>query len=351
MKKLFHFGMVLALLIGMAAYALPVSASTPQSYTVIVGSEDVGRGVSLMAYFPHTVKIHVGDSITWVVNSHEIHTVTFLAGQTLESFVIPAPQGMASPLQINPVAAFPTPTNGSYDGSSYMNSGIMSTDPGFDKTFTLTFTQQGVFDYVCYVHGQVMSGEVDVVGADVSVPTPAEVQAQGQAELKAAWRQVPAVLAQARTQALPPVRNSDGTFTDTITLGYMSGQIMVMQFFPSRMTVHPGDTIVWKLSSMNGDAPHTVTFYNGAPDLPFVTVVPTQNGPVVLINPEVFYPSQAVMNEEPLNNTDFFNSGLLVPGVHETFSIKIGNISGELYYECILHDSSGMTASLFVAPH
>jgi plastocyanin len=351
MKRIVRFGMLLAIFFGMVGFALPAAASTPNNYIVTVGSENVSLGVSLMAYFPSTVMIHVGDSITWVVNSHEIHTVTFLAGQPLENFVINAPQGMPSPAEINPVAAFPTPTNGYYDGSAYMNSGLMSTDPGFVKTYTLTFTQQGVFDYVCYVHGQTMSGQIDVVADNVAVPTPAQVRTQGQAEMRATWLKVPPVLAKARAQVVPPTRNADGTLTHTITLGYMSGQIMIMRFFPSSMTVHPGDTIVWKLSPNNGDAPHTVTFFNGAPDLPLVTVVQGQDGPIPLINPAVVYPSQAVMQGVPLNNTDFFNSGLLVPGMNESFSIKVGNINGELYYECILHDSSGMSARLFVAPH
>ena len=349
MKRILQLGLVFAMFLGMAGYVLPASASTPQNYQVLVGSENVSMGISIMQYFPHTVKLHVGDSITWNVNSHEIHTVTFLAGQSLQLLEIPAPAGMASPYQINPQAAFPTPTNGLYDGSTFMNSGIMSTDPGFVRTFTLTFTREGVYDYVCYVHGEMMSGEVDVVAASVAVPTPAQVSAQGQAEMKAAWLTVPTTLAKAVAQIVPPVKNADGTITHTVTLGYMSGSVMIMKFFPSQMAVQPGDTVVWNLSAME-DAPHTITFYNGASDLSFGMFAIGPTGPVILINPAVLFPSQAVLSGEPLNNTDFFNSGILIPGLQDSFSIKIGNVSGTLNYECILHDTSGMTASLFVAP-
>jgi len=350
MKRILQLGVIFAMLLGMVGVALPASASTPQNYTVLVGSEKISTGVSLMSFFPSTVKLHVGDSITWKANSHEIHTVTFLANQALEPLIIPAPAGMDSPLQINPAAAFPTPTNGQYDGSTYMNSGIMSTDPGFVQTFTLTFTHEGSFPYVCYIHGMMMSGEVDVVGAGVTVPTPAQVLAKGKAELKAAWLTVPAVLAKAKAQIVPPVKNADGTFTRTVTLGYMSGQVMVMKFFPSHMTVFPGDTVVWKLSPMNGEAPHTITFYNGAPDQSLVIIAFGPTGPVALVNPAVLFPSLAVQQGKALNNTDFFNSGILIPGVQNSFSLKIGNISGTLNYECILHDTSGMTARLFVVP-
>jgi plastocyanin len=350
MKKMFQFGVVIAMLLGMVGFALPAYASTPQHFTVLVGSENASTGISIMSFFPRTVKLHVGDSITWKVNSHEIHTVTFLAGQALEPMVIPAPAGMISPLQINPKAVFPAiPANGQYNGLTYANSGLMSIDPGFTRTFTLTFTRQGVFPYVCYVHGQIMSGEVDVVASGVTVPTPAQVYAKGKVELSAARAKVPAVLAAAKAQVVPAVKNPDGTYTRTIILGYMSDEIMVMKFFPSRVTVHPGDTIVWKLSDMQ-DAPHTITFYNGAPDLSLVTIAQGSNGPVALITPAVLFPSQAVMQGKLLNNTDFFNSGLLAPGQITTFSLKVGNYTGTLNYECILHDTSGMKASLNVVP-
>ncbi len=350
MKRLMQIGMLLALLLGMVGAVIPASASSPQNYIVLVGSENLETHVSIMSYFPGTIQIHVGDSVTWKINSHEIHTVTFLAGETLGDLIIPAPQDMASPYQINPMAFLQAmPPNGQYDGSSYVNSGIMSSDPGFVQTFSLTFTREGSFSYVCYVHGEMMSGTIEVVGPNVAVPSPAQVQSQAQAELKAAWLNVPRVVAKANAQLVPPVKNPDGTFTRTILMGYESDNIMVMSFFPQHATVHKGDTVLWKLSDSN-TAPHTVTFFNGNPDQPLVDVVPTSQGPVALINPAVLFPSPAVMQGKPLNGTDFFNSGMLIPGVHDTFSITIGDVSGRLNFECILHDSSGMSGYLFVAP-
>jgi plastocyanin len=350
MKKIFNIGLLLTMLLGMFSFALPVFASTPQNFTVLVGAENTATGVSLMSFFPQTVRIHVGDSITWKSNSSEIHTVSFLAGDSLQEVIIPAPPNMASPLQFNPLVVFPTPlTNGEYDGSTYLNSGIMSTDPGFTQTFSLTFTKEGVFPYVCYIHGEMMSGTVEVVGSGVAVPTPALVQSRAKSDLQAAWLKVPAVLAKAKAQIVPPEKNSDGTFTHTITVGYESEAVMVMGFFPSHKTVHPGDTVVWKFSATD-TAPHTITFYNGAADQSMVVIAQGPSGPVALVNPEVLFPSQAVIQGKPLNNTDFFNSGLITPGPHDSFSIKVGDISGTLGYECILHDKSGMVGSLFIVP-
>ena len=130
----------------------------------------------------------------------------------------------------------------------------MSTDPGMVTTFKLTFTHQGEFPYVCVIHGQMMSGTVEVVPSNVPIATPGQVLAQGKIELAAAWKSVPAVLAQAYAQIIPPVKNPDGSLTHTITLGYEFMNVMVMRFLPSNEIVVPGDTVIWKLSS-SGEAP------------------------------------------------------------------------------------------------
>ncbi len=349
-KKLFQFALVVAMVLGVVGVAMPAYASTPQQYTVLVGADNTTSGVTLMSYFPGTVRVHVGDSVKWIANAHEPHTVTFLAGAPLPDFLIPAPANMASPLQVNPLAIFPiAPAGGLYDGTTYANSGVFSTDPGFATSFTLTFTHTGTFNYLCIVHGMMMSGTIQVVAASVAIPTPAQVLAQGQAELKAAWQMVPTVMAKADAQIVPPTKNADGSLTHTITMGYESGMVMVMKFFPSNTTVRPGDKVIWKLSTTN-TAPHTVSFLNGNPDQPIVIVAQGQNGPVFLLNPAILFPSQAVLKGLPLNKTNFFNSGLFMPGGRTSFTLKIGNISGTITFQCLLHDTSGMIGTLFVTP-
>jgi plastocyanin len=353
MKRLLHFGLLLTLVFSLVGLASPAFASGSQNYTVLVGSDNPASGISIMSYFPKTIQIHIGDSVTWKANSHEIHTVTFLADMPYPDLLIDAPtNNYGAQLQINPQAAFTiAPVNGMYDGSTYANSGIMTTDPGGVTTYTLTFTAKGVFKYICLVHGEMMSGTVMVVGENTAVPSPSQVLAQGQAELKTAWLTVPTVFAKAKAQITPPKKNADGTFTDTILLGYESDNIMIMKFFPGNDTVHPGDTVVWKLSSTD-TAPHTVSFLNGNPDQSFVIFYADQTGPHLLLNPAVTNPSPSVSAKEPLNGTDFFNSGLIMPGGQESFSLKVGNgFAGTLNYQCLLHDTSGMVASLFVTPH
>ena len=81
-----------------------------------------------------------------------------------------------------------------------------------------------------------------------------------------------------------------------------------------------------------------------------IVIAQGPNGPVALVNPAVLFPSQAVISGEPLNNTDYFNSGILIPGVQDTFTLKVGDITSNLPYDCVLHDSSGMNASSVLAP-
>ena len=349
MKRIINLSMLIILVLGALSLATPAAASMPQHYTILVGSDNPSLGVSIMSYFPNVVRVHVGDTVTWVVKSHEIHTVTFLAGQEMPEMIIPAPDGMESPLQINPLAFFTyAPPNGQYDGTTYVNSSIMSTDPGFVTKFSLTFTHVGSFDFVCLVHGMMMSGTIKVVGPNTQIPSPSDVQTQAQTQLKGAWSKVPGILAKAHAQVVPPVKNQDGTYTRTIVMDYESGNFMVMGFFPKNTNARPGDTIVWQLSATD-TAPHTVTFYNGNPDQPLVIIAQGQNGPVALVNPALLFPSQAVIDGIPLNNTDFFNSGFLMPGAQTSFSLKVGDVSGTLDFQCALHDTSGMTGSLIIS--
>ncbi|MDR3575954.1 MAG: plastocyanin/azurin family copper-binding protein [Anaerolineaceae bacterium] len=321
-----------------------------QIYTVWVSSDNVEQGVTIMSFFPNKLSIHVGDSVVWKINSHEIHTVTFLAGQPVPDFLIPAPSGQPSPLQINPLAAFPAaPANGLYDGTTYVNSGIMSQDPGNVKSFKLTFTKTGTFMYVCLVHGMMMSAEVDVVDNSIKTLSPSNVASIAEKQLRSAWAGVPAVMAKAHKQVVPPTHNPDGTNTYHVVVGYSSGVVDVMQFFPSQVNAHPGDTVVWTLSAADM-APHTISFLNGHPEPGLTLVVQPPTPPLVLLNPALLFPSANVISGALLNKTDFFNSGLLSPGTPATsFSIKIGNFTGSLPYLCMLHDTSGMKGRLVVS--
>lgn len=341
--------LLLVSLVLMLAFAFPVSAaplnSTPHTYTVLVGAENVNRGVGIMAFFPGTLTVHVGDTVTWKVQTHEIHTVTFLGDRSMPDLLVQAPAPYPpGALMLNPDVAFPVvPAGGLYDGTSYANSGILSTDPGQLTDFSLTFTQTGVFPYVCVVHGMMMSGTITVVGPSVAVRSPGEVLEAAKREMNVQLARGNRLFGLGRAQVPAPVHNPDGTTTHTVVIGFSQGQVDLMGFFPRKLVVHPGDTVNFVLGPTDV-APHTVTFLNGGPDIPLVVGQP----PVLLFNPEIVFPSQAGV---PLSRTGLYNSGLLDPTNGPTsYSLQIGDQLGTYEYECLLHDTSGMTGILVVVP-
>jgi plastocyanin len=345
---------VLAFILAAAGPAIPAAAAdgSPQTYTVLVGAENVKRGLDVMAYFPQMLRIHAGDTVLWKQNTHEIHTVTFLAGAALPELIIPVPATppLPGPLMLNPQVAFPAgPADGMYDGSTYANSGVMSTDPGQPTEWSLTFTQEGTFNYICVVHGAMMSGRIVVVGSSVKIPSPIAIARQAKRVTIQKLAHANALLGQAMSKVPKAKRNLDGTRTYTVLIGWSQGQYDLMRFFPKNLVVHPNDTVIFRLSKTN-DAPHTVTFYNGAADIPFIVPVPNPPGPpFLLINPEVLAPIQPGV---PLTSSGIFSSGLLAPGDPgpTSYTLKIGDTSGNFPYDCILHDSSGMTGMLKVVP-
>ena len=122
----------------------------------------------------------------------------------------------------------------------------------------------------------------------------------------------------------------------------------LLRFFPDRLAVNPGDTIVWTLSDASM-APHTVTFLNGNMSPDDVLPVPQDNGPPLLVlNPAVLFPQNA---DKSLTKDGIYSSGLFVPaGTTTSFSFQIGNITGDMQFQCLLHDNSGMLGSLHVLP-
>jgi plastocyanin len=118
--------------INVAAGATPDNGATSDACGNIVF-----HNAAVMRYFPQNVHIHVGDTVVWTDDTiNEPHGVTFLAGQ-------PVPQ-IPEWYRISP-----TGNGGSYDGSTFFNSGLLyPAAPGRPHTLALTFTKAGTFPYV-----------------------------------------------------------------------------------------------------------------------------------------------------------------------------------------------------------
>jgi plastocyanin len=121
----------------------------------------VGAAHSL-SFFPAVAVIDPGQSVTWTipVDSREPHTVTAPAPPPGSEFNI-IPQDAGPPIIALSETTFPAQENGAAIGAEgSFNTGFMM--PG--QSFTLTFTEPGVYQYVCMIH-------VGMNGTIVVMPT------------------------------------------------------------------------------------------------------------------------------------------------------------------------------------
>jgi YD repeat-containing protein len=218
-----------------------------------------GAQVTVEEFFPKTIRVAEGTTVTWRQGSLREHTVTFLAGQPKPDPDISQPEEPAIRMK-NPLAEYPTPPNGPYDGSTFINSGLM--DQG--ETFTVTFAKAGSYPFVCLPRGHdAMTGVVEVVAAgSPGLTTQQQVDeliaretAEFQAQLDEIWS----------TRSRPlSLENPDGTTTWFVRNGtdYRDEQdrirLSVRAFLPNPLTIKRGDTVVWHTDTR---VPvHTVTF-------------------------------------------------------------------------------------------
>jgi plastocyanin len=125
-------------------------------YTLVVGAET--QNAEAMQYFPPTLNVTQGDSVTWQSNVHEPHTVTFP----------PPPAG-------DPFAATQDKFPSGYNGGP-ANSAIIGIDEPAGTSFTLKFNKAGTYTYFCLLHVQEgMTGQVVVAAAAVPPATPTVV--------------------------------------------------------------------------------------------------------------------------------------------------------------------------------
>ena len=90
---------------------VPVSSATvatePRELNLLVGS---GRDTeAILQFFPRNLTVKVGDSVTWKIDTDEIHTVAFLPeGAPVPPFPAPIAGEDLGNFMLNPQVAFPT---------------------------------------------------------------------------------------------------------------------------------------------------------------------------------------------------------------------------------------------------
>src|SRR5579884_845979 len=246
---------LVALGAGIAAAAPAQARVAPHTWYVLSGTQSPDRAIQGMVFLPGTITIDVGDTIVWVANSAEPHTVTFNA-----------PAGA----QFNPGAS--AVGNGSrFDGSEYVSSGalanVSAATAGFptEQRFSLTFTKAGTFTYICLVHPG-MGGTVVVRPAGTPYPE-SQRQYDTQGQIQRARIIASGYQLMARDEA---AANDHFVIAGDMDMQTSAG---VMRYMRSVVVIRAGQSVRFANQSM---MPHTVTFGSeqGAPcspDIPTCT--------------------------------------------------------------------------------
>ncbi|HVT21909.1 MAG TPA: hypothetical protein VHE57_11030 [Mycobacteriales bacterium] len=362
-------GGVLAGLGLFAGPATAASADTPpaaQNWHVLVGAQTVHGSIQTMGFYPGQITVDQGDSVTWTANSAEPHTVTFLstADPCPDTALCALPQtgfDLGSPVQSSPQGGT------SYDGTSYFNSGVMTSSPPgptlpfpptvpLVHTYTLTFPDTlapGTYTYYCLVHGQAMVGTVVVQPKGTAYPaTQAQIDAANATQIRADLDSGVALRAQARQQDR---KLSTGRHPVVIS-GLMNDRAMLMRFVGPANKVNVGDKVSFVVASMG--EPHTVTFGN-----------PVTGCGTPPCNPEQPWNTTRTAHGNlfarfPARNGDFtgsaqtLNSGIMLglppalTHLPKSLTIQFTKV-GDYNYICALHAYFGMVGTVHVhhRPH
>jgi plastocyanin len=324
----------------------------PQEIAVLAGAgQDV---TAINAFFPESVHIRVGDTVTWKINSDEPHTATFLSGGAPPPDPIPVPGGAPTDVMLNPATFFssraPDAPVETYSGIDFRNSGILSNGKVVppNESYSLTFDTPGAYQYHCLLHPG-MVGEVVVEAAHaVDLPTQGDIDAQAAAESAPLIEMAEAT--RATTTDSEMVRSDPGPGGTTIWY-VPAGQfgldprVEIFDFFPKDITIKSGDTVIWTSTSF-----HQVAFFPGQPAPEFIIPQEQVGGPPLLvINPTVAFPSKPAGEYD---GTQSFSSGLIglplaaSPG-GTTFALTFTE-PGTYEYVCALHRALGMRGTVTV---
>lgn len=282
------------------------SKQQPQSWTVQAGGSEQNEAVQALQFYPSTITIDEGDSVTWQYPAGEPHTVTFLG-----------PQATPPPPSDPNVAA---PAGGTtYDGSTYTSSGFML----LGQSYTLTFPKAGTYKYYCLIHGE-MVGTVVVQKAGTLYP-----KGQSQYSSDASSAVAADLKAGSDSTALFPYAPGGPHLTAGISPGLGQPPLTnssVVRFLDSNdptnstVTVAAGTTVTW--TNLDSNLPHTVTIPPagaGEPNMP--PFAPPSGG-------------------NTYDGTTLVNSGPMIAGTPgASFSVTF-TTPGTYTYYCLFHDDT-----------
>jgi plastocyanin len=360
------------LTLGAVAAAPAGQAFAPRELTLLVGAgQDT---VSLDSFFPQTVRVRAGDTITWQVNNDRTHSVSFTTGFTPSSgprpdplrapgtlvpqpnMNVPNPAGGPALSVLNPQVLFPTRAPDApvetYSGTGFVSSGRLRNIEIFpggpvNERYSLTFDTPGTYPYLCLLHvDEFMIGTVEVAPATaVEVPDQAEIDAVAQSEISDLMAKLEVARGQGRTaRSEPGPNNTSFWYVRAGNTQFQIGdnRVQLLEYLPRDVTIRAGDTVIWGVNT-----PHTVTLVPSPPVPGLLRPEAQPDGSVrVVRNQQVLAPSKPSAVFDP---TQYFNSGVMGPLTPAgTMWALTFDRPGTYEYLCVLHHELGMRGTVTV---
>jgi len=363
-----------------------------QSFTIDVDGHNPKANEAFLAYYPNTVRVHPGDTVTFhEVGNGEPHTVTLgsLTNNVVAAFdkltpkqqqgtppksflkldaAVPQllPQGPGDAIQsgANPCfvdsgsppakAACPKRSQPDFTGKeSYYNSGWLDSNAKFTVHLSSSIAP-GTYRFMCLLHREGMTGKIVVVPSSTSVPSPSAQFAAGQKVLQQTEAKLqPALTALRRGKPPIPVTLPG---QNPVLAGSGSNSVQeaeITEFGPSKVSIPVGGSVTWYLIG-----PHSITFNSDKSNDDIRTVA--KDGSVHL-NPKALAPANSPGEPAPKgggggssnapkfkvvastrwNGAGFHNSGVFAnsfgPPLIEGYKITFTR-AGKYKYICTVHD-------------
>jgi plastocyanin len=311
-------------------------ARAKQNWTVIAGGGTKDSAVVAQAYFPKTIEVGVGDTVTW--KFREFHTVSLLSGgQAPPLFVQEGGRNYFNPQVFYPVGGK------EYDGTGYLNSGTPRPNPSNPRQFivpdySLTFTKPGSYQYVCIIHPGMLG---TVVVKDNAMGSPASAAAQGKKEQAAILSAGGAAWAKLKPDRM-------GKTVAVSLVGNNRRGYSILRFTRDPLVIRRGTTVTWKMA--DPFEIHTVTFGKRPKPGDELFLEPQQQGP-----PKWGFRQDV---ERPAGGKSYaargyVNSGILFtppfapPGAPSSYSLTFTR-AGRYEYWCMVHIVNNMKGVVVV---
>jgi plastocyanin len=297
-------------------------SATSTSWNAQAGGDRQQGALQALAFFPRTITIDAGDSVTWTVQG-EVHTITFL------------PQGSNVPPGDPTVPQGPNPAT--YDGTNFISSGILP--PG--QTYTVKFTAPGTYTYRCFLHLPEMTGTVIVKPAGTSYPHPQGFYTgTGMSDLNAilsdamtAVKEIPFAVNGLTVAAGAAPGGPNAPPSNATVLRFLNGDRLNL----TSVTVPLNATVTWVNWSNN--EPHTVTFPVAGQPLPPALEDPFSPPSGIVAGGVNIYDGTQVTNSGPIGTAVGFPTN--------SYSLKFTK-RGTFVYFCLFHDEFGMMGTVIV---